>query len=97
MRAVGVPRVISLLPATLPSPVPPLLLPCLAPAAVTMGYSRFVEVGRVAMINYGADYGKLCVIMDVLDHNRVSGTAVYSASGRGVGAPLKHAARAAPR
>ena len=37
-----------------------------------MGYSRFVEVGRVAMINYGPDYGKLCVIMDVLDHNRVS-------------------------
>jgi hypothetical protein len=37
-----------------------------------MGYSRFVEVGRVAMINYGEDYGKLCVIMDVLDHNRVS-------------------------
>ncbi len=36
-----------------------------------MGYSRFVEIGRVAMINYGDDYGKLCVIMDVLDHNRV--------------------------
>ena len=35
-----------------------------------MGYSRFVEIGRVAMINYGDDYGKLCVIMDVLDHNR---------------------------
>ncbi len=26
----------------------------------------------MAMINYGPDYGKLCVIMDVLDHNRVS-------------------------
>eukprot|EP01047_Picozoa_sp_COSAG01_P055675 COSAG01_NODE_6225_length_3781_cov_1.734655_1_plen_36_part_10 len=36
-----------------------------------MGYKRFVEIGRVAMLNYGSDYGKLCVIMDVLDHNRV--------------------------
>lgn len=35
-----------------------------------MGYSRFVEIGRVAMINYGDDYGKLCVIMDALGHNR---------------------------
>ena len=35
-----------------------------------MGYKRFVEVGRVALINYGEQYGKLCVIMDVLDHNR---------------------------
>jgi len=35
-----------------------------------MGYKRFVEIGRVAMLNYGSDYGKLCVIMDVLDHNR---------------------------
>ena len=50
-----------------------------------MGYSRFVEVGRVAMINYGADYGKLCVIMDVLDHNRVSGAVLSCASGRGAG------------
>jgi hypothetical protein len=46
-----------------------------------MGYSRFVEVGRVAMINYGEDYGKLCVIMDVLDHNRVSATAGQAAAG----------------
>ena len=41
-----------------------------APLLSAMGYSRFVEIGRVAMINYGDDYGKLCVIMDVLDHNR---------------------------
>ena len=37
-----------------------------------MGYTRFVEIGRVALVNYGEQYGKLCVIMDVLDHNRVS-------------------------
>ena len=35
----------------------------LASPAAEMGYSRFVEVGRVAMINYGEDYGKLCVAM----------------------------------
>ena len=63
----------------------------------TMGYSRFVEVGRVAMINYGEDYGKLCVIMDVLDHNRVSELrALAGASGarRGVGAATSRRAAA---
>ena len=48
--------------------------PAAAPSSLAsgsaMGYSRFVEIGRVAMINYGDDYGKLCVIMDVLGHNR---------------------------
>ena len=62
-----------------------------------MGYSRFVEVGRVAMINYGADYGKLCVIMDVLDHNRVSGTVLSCASGRGAGRRSSTRPGAAPR
>lgn len=32
---------------------------------------RFVEVGRVAFIAYGDDKGKLCVILDVIDQNRV--------------------------
>jgi large subunit ribosomal protein L14e len=36
-----------------------------------MPFKRTVEIGRVAMINYGADYGKLVVISDVVDHNRV--------------------------
>ncbi|KAK3086084.1 hypothetical protein FSP39_013270 [Pinctada imbricata] len=31
---------------------------------------NFVEVGRVAMIAYGKDKGKLCVIMDIIDQNR---------------------------
>jgi len=29
-----------------------------------------VEVGRVCLINYGADAGKLCVILDVVDQSR---------------------------
>lgn len=38
----------------------------------TMPFQRYVEIGRVAMINYGDEYGKLVVISDVVDHNRVS-------------------------
>jgi len=30
-----------------------------------------VEVGRVALINYGPDNGKLCTIIDVVDSNKV--------------------------
>lgn len=36
-----------------------------------MTFSRFVEVGRVALINYGPNQGKLCTIIDVVDENRV--------------------------
>lgn len=32
---------------------------------------RYVEIGRVAMVNYGPDYGKLVTIVDVVDQNRV--------------------------
>eukprot|EP01090_Pellita_catalonica_P013493 TRINITY_DN321_c0_g1_i2.p1 TRINITY_DN321_c0_g1~~TRINITY_DN321_c0_g1_i2.p1 ORF type:complete len:142 (+),score=23.43 TRINITY_DN321_c0_g1_i2:125-550(+) len=35
-----------------------------------MSFRRFVEIGRVCLINYGPDEGKLCVIVDVLDHTR---------------------------
>lgn len=35
------------------------------------GYRKFVEPGRVAYVNYGRDYGKLCVIADVADQNTV--------------------------
>merc|ERR1712210_154233 len=41
----------------------------LAPAAI-MPFRRFVEIGRVAMVNYGEDYGKLVTIVDVIDQNR---------------------------
>jgi len=30
-----------------------------------MGFKKFVEVGRVALINYGDDYGKICVIVGI--------------------------------
>lgn len=33
--------------------------------------TRFVEIGRVVFINYGPDTGKLAVIVDVVDYNRV--------------------------
>jgi len=36
-----------------------------------MGLRDFVEAGRVAYINYGEDYGKMVVIVDMLDINRV--------------------------
>lgn len=35
-----------------------------------MVYKRFVEIGRVALINDGPDQGKLCVIVDVVDQRR---------------------------
>ena len=40
-------------------------------ALPTMPFSRYVEIGRVALVNYGADAGKLVVITDVIDSNRV--------------------------
>ena len=36
-----------------------------------MSYQRFVEVGRIALIQYGPDAGKLCTIINVIDNNRV--------------------------
>lgn len=37
-----------------------------------MPFQRYVEVGRVVIINYGKDYGKLYVVTDIVDQNRVS-------------------------
>lgn len=37
---------------------------------VKMPFKRYVEIGRVALVNYGKDYGKLVVIVDVVDQNR---------------------------
>lgn len=34
-------------------------------------FTRFVQAGRVALINYGPDFNKLVVIVDLLDQNRV--------------------------
>ncbi|XP_058070043.1 large ribosomal subunit protein eL14y-like [Magnolia sinica] len=35
-----------------------------------MPFKRHVEIGRVALVNYGKDYGKLVVIVDLIDKNR---------------------------
>jgi ribosomal protein L14E/L6E/L27E len=34
-------------------------------------YQRFVEIGRVALVNYGPDAGNLVAILDILDQNRI--------------------------
>merc|ERR1711981_1331818 len=36
-----------------------------------MPFHRFIEVGRVAVLNDGADKGKIAAIVDVIDQNRV--------------------------
>lgn len=36
-----------------------------------MAFTRFVQVGRVVLINYGADTGKLAVIVEIISTNRV--------------------------
>ncbi|XP_028224460.1 probable 60S ribosomal protein L14 isoform X2 [Glycine soja] len=33
-------------------------------------FKRYVEIGRVAQINYGKKYGRLVVIVDVIDQNK---------------------------
>jgi transcription antitermination factor NusG len=35
-------------------------------------FKRFVEVGRVVLVNDGPFAGKLAVIAEIIDHNRVS-------------------------
>ncbi|EEB06321.1 60S ribosomal protein L14 [Schizosaccharomyces japonicus yFS275] len=34
------------------------------------GFKRYVEVGRIALVNKGAYKGKLAVIVDIVDHKR---------------------------
>jgi large subunit ribosomal protein L14e len=34
-------------------------------------FTRFVEAGRFCLITYGPDCGKTCVIVDIIDGNRV--------------------------
>ena len=36
-----------------------------------MGFTRFVEVGRVVLINYGPDAGSLAVVVNLVDTQRV--------------------------
>lgn len=35
-------------------------------------YQRFAELGRVVLIQYGPETGKLATIIDIVDQNRVS-------------------------
>ncbi|GBG87089.1 hypothetical protein CBR_g44545 [Chara braunii] len=35
-----------------------------------MSFRRFVEIGRICLVNYGEHYGKLVAIVDVVDQNR---------------------------
>uniref|UniRef100_A0A7S0F6W3 Large ribosomal subunit protein eL14 domain-containing protein n=1 Tax=Craspedostauros australis TaxID=1486917 RepID=A0A7S0F6W3_9STRA len=35
-----------------------------------MVFKRYVEVGRVVLINYGPDEGKLATIIDIVDQNK---------------------------
>merc|ERR1712225_190134 len=39
-------------------------------ASRNMGYTRFVQNGRVCLVNYGKDTNKLVTIVDVIDQNR---------------------------
>ena len=39
---------------------------------ITKTFTRFVEVGRVVLINFGPDAGKLATVLDVVDAKRVS-------------------------
>jgi len=34
-------------------------------------YTRFVEPGRLAMVSYGPETNKTCVIVDIINNNRV--------------------------
>lgn len=34
-------------------------------------YTKFVEVGRIVLVNYGPEINKIAVITDIIDHNRV--------------------------
>ena len=35
-----------------------------------MGFSRYVEVGRVVFINHGPDAGKIATVIDIVDQNK---------------------------
>ncbi|XP_057999076.1 60S ribosomal protein L14-2-like [Hevea brasiliensis] len=37
-----------------------------------MPFKRYVEIRRVALVNYGKNYGKLGVFVDVIDQNRAT-------------------------
>ena len=58
-----------------------------------MPYSRYVEVGRICVVNYGPDAGSLCTIVEVVDQNKclVDGPRKITGVGRGI-VPFKRLA-----
>ena len=50
-----------------------LILPHIANGThlITQGYTRFVEVGRVARVAYGPEQGNLATVVDILSDKRV--------------------------
>lgn len=56
-----------------------------------MGFSKFVEIGRVAQINRGVNENQLVVILDVLNLNRVLVEGVENDVARQV-VPISHLA-----
>lgn len=45
-----------------------------------MPFKRYVEIGRVCLINYGEECGQLVAISDIVDQNRVSSCFVFASS-----------------
>ncbi|XP_026396629.1 60S ribosomal protein L14-1-like [Papaver somniferum] len=43
------------------------------PLFSNLPFKRYVEIGRVALVNYGECYGKLVAIVDVIHQNRGNG------------------------
>lgn len=46
-----------------------------------MSFTRYAEIGRVALINFGPDEGKLCTIVDIVDANRALIDGPFSVTG----------------
>ncbi|CDJ69581.1 60S ribosomal protein L14, putative [Eimeria necatrix] len=34
-------------------------------------FRRFIEPGRLCVVQYGPDEGKLCIVVDIIDGNRI--------------------------
>jgi len=43
-------------------------------------FKRYVEVGRVVLVNDGPNAGKLATIVEIIDHNRVRPLIVWPVS-----------------
>ncbi|TDH66458.1 hypothetical protein CCR75_007740 [Bremia lactucae] len=50
-------------------------------STATMTFTRFVSIGRVVLINYGPDAGKIATIIDVVDENKCLIDGPFSVTG----------------